>query len=92
MTRKEYGEYLDRMIERRPGGWEARLVEMYGREGAIDVLTVEEGRVLGVNLSRRPWASSPELKRLVRDMRMASHELTRATFVQVWADEDRLRS
>lgn len=85
-------EWLQSGIEQDPNGWEALYVSELGREGALDLLALQAGRIHEVNLTRRPFASNPELKALVRAARTASHELRAEAFALGFRIIDRARS
>ncbi|MDL5351177.1 hypothetical protein [Microbacterium sp. zg-YB36] len=85
-ARDENRAWLQRESERRPDGWEAAWLQLYGMEGALDLLEAQEGRPYAINLTRRPFSSDPALKQAVRDARTANHELARLAYQRWWAD------
>lgn len=83
-TRVEHREWLDRERVRFPDGWEARFVDAFGIEGALDLLAAQGGDPWGVTLTRRPFCNSGALKRAVREAREATRKMMRLAYVVSW--------
>jgi hypothetical protein len=87
-SRLENRKWLQDGAQRWPDGWEARSIDQFGIEGALDLLAAQEGHPFEVNLTHRPFAGNDELKALVRDARTAASELARISY-QIWFEATR---
>jgi hypothetical protein len=90
--RDENRARLEREAERHPDGWEAQWIELYGLNGALDLLEAQSGNAHGINLTRRPFAGDEQLKGAVRDARYALSTLARLAYERWWADTEELRA
>lgn len=89
--RDERRAWLEREAERTPDGWEATFIDTFGIEGAVDLLTVQDGGVMswhGLDLRRSPFRQDAELKFLVSEAREAVGAAVRRAYELAW---ERLR-
>jgi hypothetical protein len=71
-------EWLERAVV--AGGWYSDAVKRVGFEAVLESMQVDEssGILWRIDLRHRPWANNPELKRLLREARVATSALREA--------------
>lgn len=84
--------WLERESERHPDGWEATWLELYGMQGALDLLDARGSQPFNINLSRRPFCNDDELKVAVREAREACSRMARLAYERWWADMEEHRA
>ena len=88
-NRTENKAWLERESVRSPDGWESQMIELYGMEGALDMLAAQDGFVSEINLTHRPFPTDVELKEAVRAAREATFVLARMAYARWFADRDK---
>lgn len=90
--RSENQRWMEEGAEQSPDGWEAQMIDLYGMEGALDLLAAQGSRPYEINLTHRPFAGNEELKGLVRAARDALSELASGSYSLWWDQLERVRA
>lgn len=90
--REDNRTWLHRGAERDPDGWDAGIMADFGEEGALDILALQGGQVLNVDLRHSPFRRDAELKFLTREAQDAVNAVSRRAYEVWWAASQERRS